>query len=216
MLQLSISAATDYVRKTLDELTSVEEIGMLVSPDAVDIHKLVEKSIIEVVVRIHNLAPSGMLEGVQGTAGTDYTLGFIENDVISILMNKETLRMVSVSVADSAFVVTEFIPEDSPEGHMQRNPYTRGVPDDPKVVIKKVPLADRKPTLRYYTSSEKSHEAVSLTYIPYPVIENESVIISPSLEYAVLNELTAMVLDSVNEHEKAALYRGKAMSLIGQ
>mgnify|MGYP003302881589 FL=1 len=38
--------------------------------------------------------------------------------------------------------------------------------------------------------------------------------ICPQLEYAVLNELTAIVLDSVNQHEKASLYRAKAQAIM--
>ena len=209
MFQLSISAACAYVRRVLDELTSVEEIGMLVSPDAVDIHRLVEGAIVEAAVKIHSLAPSLMLDGVRGVAQEDYDVS-VNNKIITLRMLKDTVRIVSVQASDSAFVVSDLIPEDSAEGRKQLNMYVRGVPDDPRVVLAKEWNGDHRPVLRYYTT-EASQPEVALYYVPYPRIEETIVEICPRLEYAVLNELAAMVLDSLNEHDKASLYREKAV-----
>lgn len=214
MFQLSISATCAYVRRVLDELTSVEEIGMLVSPDAVDIHKLVEGTIVESAVKIHNLAPAIMLDGVKGTEGTDYTLDLV-NNVITITMKKDTIRVSSIKAMDSDIVVCDFIPEDSAEGRKQLNKYVRGIPDDPRVVLAKVWNDNYQPILRYYTYlSDKLTPKIELYYVPYPEISETIVEICPKLEYAVLNEVVASVLDSLNEHEKAALYRDKAMKYL--
>ena len=144
MYQLSISAACTYVRRALDELTSVEEIGMLVSPDAVDIHKLVEGAIVEAAVKVHELAPAIMIEGKKGEENTtdkdgntvvkDYKTSE-DNGVMTITMEKETVRIASIQASDSEVVVCEFVPEDSAEGRKQLNKYVRGVPDDPRVVL---------------------------------------------------------------------------------
>ena len=253
MFQLSISAACSYVRRVLDELTSVEEIGMLVCPDAVDLHKLVEGSIVEAAVKVQNQAPSIMIDGIKGEFGTneDYVTS-IKDGVITILMLKDTLRLASIKAVDSEVVVCDVIPEDSAEGRKQLNKYVRGVPDDPRVVLQKNWSTEYRPVFKYYTIQNVPMAAldmdenpdidiegnvpgvdiegtnpptdndipsididgsnpVELYYVPYPMINESVVEISPKLEYAVLNELTAMVLDSLNEHDKAALYRDKSL-----
>lgn len=206
MIQLSISAACAYVRKVMDELISVEEIGMLVSPDAVDLHKLVEGSIVEAAVKVHNLAPSVMIDGILGTAGTDYETSLTEK-VLTITMKKDTIRIASVKASDSSIIVSDLVPEDSAEGRKQLDKYVRGVPDDPRLVLAKVWAGDNLPVLKYYTTEETE---VELYYVPYPEIEETIIMICPKLEYAVLNEIAAMVLDILGEHEKAAIYREKA------
>lgn len=232
MYQLSISAACSYVRRVLDELTSVEEIGMLVSPDAVDIHKLVEGAIVEATVKVHNNAPSIMIDGKVAEPDTvdadgniiqkDYGTAIDKNGVMTITMHTDVVRIASVKANDSDIVVCDIIPEDSAEGRKQLNKYTRGIPDDPRVVLQKKWAGSHTPILKYYTFSplpkaEAEEEvpdtrSVEICYVPYPVIEETIVEISPKLEYAVLNEITAMVLDSLNEHEKASLYREKSIN----
>ena len=206
MIQLSISAACAYVRKVMDELISVEEIGMLVSPDAVDLHKLVEGSIVEAAVKVHNLAPSVMIDGILGTAGTDYETSLTEK-VLTITMKKDTIRVASVKASDSSIIVSDLVPEDSAEGRKQLDKYVRGVPDDPRLVLAKVWAGDNLPVLKYYTTEAAE---VELYYVPYPEIEETIIMICPKLEYAVLNEIAAMVLDILGEHDKAAIYREKA------
>lgn len=207
MFQLSISAACAYVRKVLDEFTSVEEIGMLVSPDAVELHKLVEASMVEAVVKITDRAPAVMIDGVMATQGTDFSVG-VKDEVLTISMLKDTARIASVKVSDSEVIVCELIPEDSAEGRKQLDKYVRGVPDDPKLVLAKVWAGDYLPKLRYYTT-KSDDPTVELEYVPYPVIDETIVEICPKLEYAILNELAAMVLDSLNEHDRATLCREK-------
>lgn len=216
MYQLSVQAACDYVRKVMDELVSVEDIGLLASPDALDLSRLVEGFIAEAVIRTHNAAPSYLLDGEKGILETDYTTQFEvgSKGVVEIMMLKETLRIVSIKADDSPVVVCNIIPEDSAEGRKQLNSYVRGVYDDPRVVLAKVWSDIHLPVLKYYSSEKNECPTFELEYIPYPVVSNGSVEISPRLEYAVLNELAAMVLDSLNEHEKAGLYKAKAKEYI--
>ena len=216
MVSLSVQAACDYVRKVMDELVSVEDIGLLASPDALDLTRLVEGFIAEAVIRIHNAAPSFLLDGEKGTVGEDYAAAIEDGTegVVVITMLKDTLRLVSVKADDSPVVVCNIIPEDSAEGRKQLNRYVRGVYDDPRVVLAKVWSGDRLPILKYYSSSKNTCPVFELEYIPYPVMSDGGILVSPRLEYAVLNELAAMVLDSLNEHEKAGIYRAKAKEYI--
>lgn len=239
MFQLSIEAALAFVRKAMDELTSVEDKGVLADPDALDLQKLVEGSIVEAVVKTHSQAPAYLLDGKSAGAVSNI---HVSDKVMHIRFETEVLRVISVKAGDSNVVVTEFIPEDSAEGRKQLNRYVRGVPDDPRVVVIQVwEEGNHRPQLRYYTTEEGDEASADIKYIPYPKIIDGSVNsdnpeseypatgiaegdeptltpiektpvveICPRLEYAVLNELTAMVLDILNEHDKASLYRAKS------
>lgn len=214
MFQLSIISATAFVRTALDELTTVEETGMLVDADAVNLQRLVVNSIVEAVVKTHQGALSVLIDGNIGVQGEDYTAELDDNGVITITMLQDTLRVASVQAADSPVVLTDIVPEDSAEGRKQLNRYVRGVSDDPRVVLQKRWSSPYRPIMKYYSTEEDTCPAISLEYVPYPVLEEAVISISPQLEYAVLNELVAMVLDSVNQHEKAALYRAKSQAIM--
>lgn len=213
MFQLSIQAACSYVRRVLDELVSVEDIGMLASPDAVDLHRMVEGFIEEAAVKVHNIAPSLMIDGVKAVAGEDYKAE-LKNGAIVITMLRDTIRMASIKVADSPYVVSDLIPEDSAEGRKQLNRYTRGVYDDPRVVLAKQWASDHRPVFIYYSTESNTVPEINLEYVPYPFLVESIVEVCPRLEYAVLNEVTAMVLDGVSEHDKAAMYRAKATAYL--
>lgn len=217
MYQLSVGAAYAYTRKCMDEMYSIESDGMVGISDDLNLRKQVEDSIVEAVVRTHKNAPSFLLEGKEGASKSedlpmgDYALDINQDGVITITMLQDTLRLVSVKAKDSDIVVCNFLPEDSAEGRKQLNKYIRGVPDDPRVVIMQNGDQDYRPILKYYTSKETGFDAISLTYIPYPTIEETMVSISPKLEYAVLNEIVAMILDNMSLHDKAAIYRNKSV-----
>lgn len=210
MFQLGISAACAYVRKSLDELTSVEDIGMLASPDAIDLHKIVEASIIEAAVKVHERASGLLMEGVSGTNGTAFGVEKNSDGSLTITAMKEAVRVLSVKASDSGILVTDFIPEDSAEARKQQNEHVRGTYDDPRVILMKKWAGDNRPVFRYYSPKSDTIPDIEYEYVPYPVIEESIIEICPRLEFAVLNELTAMVLESINEFDKAALFRGRA------
>lgn len=215
MLALGINTALLYVRRALDELTDVERKGMLGASDDNDLKKLVEGHLSEAAVRIHLSAPSVMLDGVMGELGEDYT-ATLDSKVVTITMNKETIRVASIQMADSDYVISDFIPEDSAEGRKQLNKYVRGIPDDPRVVLQKKWAGENLPVLKYYTTNLESlgNDSISVEYIPYPYLKDHVIHICPRLEYAVLNELTAMVLESLSLNDKAAAHRAKAQENI--
>lgn len=229
MYQLSINSATSFVRTALDELTTVEEIGMLVDADAVNLQRLVVNSICEAVVKTHMGASPSMISGIVATvskAKEEEANPEAEEDpvfeteldptsgVVTITMLTDTLRVVSVQAEDSPVVVCNIYPEHSAEGRKQLNKYVRGVSDDPRVVMQKRWSDTYKPILKYYSTEQTTCPEITLEYIPYPVLKDAMVDVSPQLEYAVLNELVAMVLDSVKEHDKAALYRAKSTAIM--
>lgn len=212
MYQLSVGAAYAYTRKCMDEMYSIESEGMVGISDDLNLRRQVEDCIVEAVVKVHQNAPSVLLEGIGSVYNVNHDLDFdTEEGVITITMLMDTLRIVSIKAKDSDIVVCSIVPEDSAEGRKQLNRYVRGVPDDPRVVMMQKGKADYRPILKYYTSAETGIDAIDLTYIPYPTIEETMVSISPKLEYAVLNEIVAMILDNMSLHDKAALYRNKSV-----
>lgn len=213
MYQLGVNATCAFVRTALDELTTVEEIGFLVDADAVNLQRIVENCIVEAVVKTHLNAIPLLIDGVEGKEGVDFNAKYEEDGSVTITMIQDTLRIASVYTSDPISpVVCSLVAEDSPQGRMQLSKHTRGVYDDPCVVLAKVWSDAYRPILRYYSVNDKPHMYVE--YIPYPIVTDSMVNISPRLEYAVLNEVVAMVLDSVNEHQKASLYRAKSQAIM--
>lgn len=237
MYQLSIISAASFVRTALDELETVEEIGLLVDADAVNLQRLVVNSIVEAVVTTHSRAIPSLIDGVRGVQKVksddesgndeaslmteengeveqeaDFEIEKSDDGIVTITMLQDTLRIASVQEKDSPVVVCDILPEFSAEGRKQLNKYVRGVPDDPRVVLQQRWKNNYKPILKYYTT-DKTNPEILLEYIPYPVLTESIIEICPRLEYAVLNELTAMILDSVKEHDKAALYRAKSQAI---
>ena len=140
MYSLTVKGAFAYVRRAIDELTTAEEIGHLVDPDAIDLHRLVEGAMVEAVVKTYSLAPSHILEGETAVKGEDYELE-LNDKVVTISMLTPTARVVSVQCNDSEVILSDLIPENSAEGRKQLNKYIRGTYDDPRLVLLKKKLA---------------------------------------------------------------------------
>lgn len=213
MYSLTVKSAFAYVRRAIDELVSAESIGLLADPDALDLHKIVEGSIVEAVAKIHSQAPTLLMEGEVAVRDEDYSLE-IEDGVATIAMLVPALRVISVKSDDSDVIVCDLLAENSPEGRMQLNAYTRGVHDDPRAVLQKKWNGDNMPVIKYYTTNADDPE-FEVEYFPYPVLEEGEVKISPRLEYAVLNEIVAMVLDIYREGNQAQIFRAKALEYMG-
>ena len=211
MYPLTVKAAYAYVRRALDELTSTEEIGMLIEPDSVDLHRLVEGYMVEAVVKAYSLAPTLSLEGEMAVRGEDYTLE-LTNGVVTITMLVPTSRVLSVKCGDSDYVVSDLIPENSAEGRKQLNQYVRGTYDDPRLVLLKKWNGDHKPRMNYYTTTKANVDEVTfdIEFLPYPELTEGVVEIPSRMEYVVLNEIVAMVLDSYKETELADRFRAKS------
>lgn len=210
MYSLTVKGAFAYVRRAIDELTSAEEIGHLVEPDAIDLHRLVEGAMVEAVVKAYSLAPGLALEGEIAVKEQDYELE-LKDGVVTISMLIPTARVVSVQCKDSEVLLSDLIPENSAEGRKQLNKYIRGTYDDPRLVLLKKWNGDNMPRMRYYTTTLEEDELdFDIEFLPYPVLEEGVVKIASRLEYAVLNLIVASILDSFKELDAAERFRVKA------
>jgi hypothetical protein len=212
MYPLTVKGALAYVRKAIDELTSVEDIGMLVSPDAVNLHRLVEGCMVEAVLKTYAQAPAESMEGVVAEEESDYKLIRLKDGVVTISFETPIARMLSLRCVDSEIIVSDLVPENSAEARKQLNKYVRGTFDDPRVVLQKVWNGDNMPILKYYTTTKMGLDEVSfdIEVLPYPALVEGVVQIASRMEYPVLNNIVALVLDAYKETELADRYRAKA------
>ena len=215
MYPLTVKAACAYTKRAIDELVSAEEIGHLVDPDALDLHKLVEGSMVEAVVKTYALAPTIALEGRQATLDTDYSLE-LKDGAVTITLNTPVSRVLSVQSDDSGVIVSDLIPEDSAEGRKQLNEYVRGTYDDPRLVLLKKWNGDHMPRLRYYSTEKTKVTDLSfeIEVLPYPELVEGVVEVAPRMEFPVLNFIVASVLDSYKEVDLADRFRAKAKEYI--
>jgi hypothetical protein len=212
MFPLTVKGALAYVRKAIDELTSVEDIGMLVSPDAVNLHRLVEGCMVEAVLKTYAQAPAESMEGVVAEEESDYKLIGLKDGVVTISFETPIARMLSLRCVDSEIIVSDLVPENSAEARKQLNKYVRGTFDDPRVVLQKVWNGDNMPILKYYTTTKEGLDEVSfdIEVLPYPALVEGVVQIAARMEFPVLNNIVALVLDSYAQTELADRFRAKA------
>ena len=214
MYQLTVKGALAYVRRAMDELTTAEERGHLVDPDAIDMHRLVEGCIVESVVKAYAMATDLSLDGDAAEKGKDYDLELNEG-VVTISMKTPTSRILSVKCADSSYVVSDLIPENSAEGRKQLNKYIRGTFDDPRLVLQKTWAGDHMPRMKYYTTTlPEERLSFDIEFLPYPCLEEGVVRIASRMEYVILNLIVASVLDSYQSFDAAERFRVKAKELI--
>lgn len=219
MYSLTVMAAHDYTRRAIDELLSIDDIGMLSnghsSADTINLHKLVEGFLVEAVIKTYNQTPSAAMEGVFGEEGRDFSLS-LNDRVVTIAMNVPVFRILSIKCSDSDYTVGELVAENSAEGRKQLNKYIRGTYDDPRLVLQEKWNGDNMPTMKYYSTREADANDISfdVEYLPYPKLVEGVVQIPPQIEYAVLNNIVALVLDSYRETELADRFRNKSKELL--
>lgn len=211
MVSLTLSNAFEFVRKSLDELDLDNNIGASVLQEDKDLYQLIESTIEEVVLDVHQKAPAYLVDGstVDVTKESNEVATMdVADKVATIEMKQETARIVSLQAEDSSVVVTELLAEDSAEAHKQNDKYIRGTADSPRAVLLKKGAGDKLPKIKYYTLTDDSKK-ITIEYIPYPEIKDSAINVSWQLYYPVLNWLVAAILEIVNEPEKAQLWKSK-------
>lgn len=211
MIELTLSEAFDFVRKSLDELDMSDNLAASILEEDKDLYALVESTIEEVALDIHQQAPAHLVDGERATLTEAVEeiamLSLNEDGYAEIHINEATARVVSVMASDS-YLVTEFFTQDSVEAHKQRDKYARGTADRPRAILCK--SNDYLPTIHYYSfNPATSEKTMLLEYVPYPKIEDGKIKVSYQLKYPLLNWLVAAILEIVGEPEKAQLWKAK-------
>lgn len=212
-ITLSVSTALEFVKKSIDEFTSIAEGSMMISSDYPALGDMVEGAMEEAVVRVHENADPRYLDGITTTVvGTAYTPvgGTAQDKILKVSLSESVIRVLSIQNDKSPILVTEFIPEGSAEARKQENEYIRGTHDAPCVVQRrKSNSGGYKPEFVYYSVAAASDKNFTVEYIPYPDAADDDYDICPRLKFAVLNEVTAIVLEGLGEVEKAQVHRAR-------
>ena len=198
MISLTLSNAFEFVRKSLDELDLDNNIGAAILQEDKDLYRLIESTIEEVVLDVHQKAPAVLVDGITAEISKDMgevaTIEEVAEKVATISMKKDTARIVSLQAEDSSVVVTELLAEDSAEAHKQNDKYIRGTADSPRAVLLKKGAGNKLPKIKYYTLTDDSKK-ITIEYVPYPEIKDSAINVSWQLYYPVLNWLVAAILE---------------------
>ena len=201
-----------FVRKSLDELVDNGSLMYDEDMDNESLKTIVRSSIVEAVVSVHSQAPAERLQGK--IAETDEYSKTIISDMLQVSMKTDVIRVLSVRVDDSPFVATAIFEEDSPEGRMQQNPYTKGTYDKPVVILKRGTGSGYRPVLCYYSLKDipdpEKETVPSIEYIPLPAKNAASYEVSEDLRFAVLNTIVGLVLTSYKEPDQAGIFYQRA------
>jgi len=230
MINLSVADAQALVRKNLDELDpngSIMYDDQNGSADAYgdnrSLDSLIARDLPEAINAVHKAAPVHLLEGVALVAETHIAsspaAAVSQDGVLSFTLKDDTkyLRLVVFQAADSGIVVTDAIPEASPEGRKQLNRHIRGRKDRPRLVI----LQGRHtgPSFRYYSigtpSTYTSNPASAISQMAFVqeveyASDTTTYAISRRLRQNIVDQLTAMVIETYGDQRSQAYYQ-KAM-----
>lgn len=192
MLRLPVSRIIDLVRRNMDEIEGHEtQMAGADYDDKQGISVIVTKCIPEAIRQVHLSADLSLLEGKEAKT-EDYT---VEGDEIS--MDVPVLRLVSFKAKESPFVVNEAFSEGSPIGRMQQDRYVKGTYDAPVLIQKSLNNGPGKPVYVYHSFKDENDAVESISYIPEPMPDETYYEISPKLQDALIEALSAKVMSII-------------------
>ena len=213
-MRLYLSDAIEFVRARMDELSYNNDDMIVPADDDRNFDTTVEKLLPEAAEFIFRAAPARLLEPQDAVRqdSADVESHSLKEDgslVITIDLSGGFLRLVSFKSDDSDIYVTQTVPFDGPSARMQANLYVRGTWDDPVLVERKVP---GKLELRYYSVRNAGVEpGFTLYKINKPSYSGDKSIFCPDfLTPAILNRLTAMVLEAYGSLQQAQAFYQKS------
>ncbi len=131
----------DERKISLDE--EVIEYGESTDNESLD--RIIKMLSAEAINTVHRLAPAPMLEPTQTITSAVPTVELLADDILNIKLEQPEseasrwanpfLRLVACRPKNTGRLITDVIPEDSPEGRMQLNEYVRGTWDDPRLIL---------------------------------------------------------------------------------
>lgn len=204
---MQVSSAIAFVRARMDEIAFEQGDMIPVAQDDRNLDTTIERLLPEAVRVVVLSAPVHLLDAeVIETKQNQY-------GVVNLVPTQSFIRLVYIKASDSEVYVSSAVPFNSPEARMQTNEYTKGTPDAPVVVAG--PSNSLYDTEFNYYSMGNTPGSIELAYIKKPVLENNEIFCVKRLEEAVLNELTAQVLEVYND-QRAQIYRQKVTTYLVQ
>lgn len=214
MQSLSVAEAIRFVRKNLDEqnINPSDMIGMLDS-DSTELDSLIGRNLPEALNAIHASAVAHRLEG--RILNIDEALVCEDGSLEFKPGVDDFLRLVSFETSGSPYVMTRAVAEDSSEGRMQKNRYSRGTWDNPTLVL--LGGSFSSPSFRYYSPRTAGEaEQMIFTYLPEQKYSDvaEAYEMASGLSEPVLNHLTGLVLQTYKDNDLAAVFFQRAAAAI--
>lgn len=219
MKSITKSNLAKVIRTNLDELGVNDSMMMGGSDDAM-LDEMIWNVAGECADEIHSLAPvqlldgKGLLEEGSGYDAKAISVDSTRNKVLLIPI-QDVIRLVAFQATDSDYVVSEMIPEASPEGRMQLDSNICGVYDDPKVVLAQG-SSDDSGQMRYYSletelgkDKSASSKIKTLEVIFRQFGATDSVDVADNVTSNFYNLVTAKVLTIMGD-QRAQEYYNKA------
>ena len=240
---LSFSTARLLVRKNLEELDPNGSIMYNDESGSADTYNdngslddIIRRNLPEAINAIHKIAPVQLVEGEKHVFPSDDNgcVQITEDGVIVIKLQSSDsfLRLVEFQAKDSNIVVTDILPEASPEGRKQLNPYIRGKADRPRLVLTQNSFS--APVLKYYSLTVIAPYVIlpydgdvrwgtsqrwplclnRFSYVKKQLYNESSPAssynISRALRENIIDYLTALVLETYSDQRAQAFYKKAA------
>lgn len=219
MKSITKSDLAKVIRTNLDELGVNESMMMGGSDDAM-LDEMIWNVAGECADEIHSVAPVQLLDGkdlLEEGSGYDAKAISVDSTRKKVLLVpiQDVIRLVAFQATDSDYVVSEMIPEASPEGRMQLDSNICGVYDDPKVVLAQG-SSDDSGQMRYYSlgtelgkDESASSKIKTLEVIFRQFGATDSVDVADNVTSNFYNLVTAKVLTIMGD-QRAQEYYNKA------
>ncbi len=213
MYDLLIDDAIQLVRRNVDEQSfNDSEMEAVDDNDSTAFEELCKKLLPEAINEIHSLAPIHLLNGIVAQE-SELSSARITDDVLTFQIDAKVLRLVAFNASDSPVTLSDVVNEQSVEGRMQHNKYTRGTFDNPTLVLSQVSPSDGgdKSVFTYYSLRKSYPEPQTaikhMEYIPFysylPDSTDTSYKVAKRVIVNIINQLTAKVLAVYNQKDKA-------------
>lgn len=219
MYPLTIGEAITLVRKNFDEIASDDSdmADIIDDKDSNEFEDVLAKTLPEAINAVHTYADVTTLDGelLPETATVS-----ISGDVLTISLPGSFLRMVTFKEKNSPVAICDTVDEYSAEGRMQLNPYMRGTPDRPRMVLMQSADTNGNTLLKYYTVEEKETTAKAnisrFEYIKRYKAGETSYNVADEHVTTVIDQLTGMLCAIYGYADKAQYFFQKAGSVPAQ
>ena len=201
-----LSTAISFVRARLDEIAFNNDDMILAAQDDRNLDTTIERLLPGAVKVVVLSAPAHLLEPESFITKT-HVVGAVDVEIPS-----DFLRMVYMKSSESDVFVFAAYPFSGTEARMQENPYTMGQPSAPVVIQR--PTNGEGVVLTYHTMLRRGN--LELAYIKSPVLAEGEVFCPALLTDASLYELTAQVLETYSEDNRAQVFRQKSANYLAQ
>lgn len=196
------------VRIALDRNGSSDALADIGDVDTLTIDEIIISKIIEGVKHVHSTAPAYLLDGATSFAGS---VNWEDKESGWILLPNDFMRFVSFKMDDWSRPVYNCSTTDDIEYEKQSSRFKglRGTSQKPLCFIA---IRPEGRALEFYSSKSTDAEVEMATYLPYPMVESDSVKICSKCYDAVIYTIAALVLMTFGDAEKSNVFNELAKS----